>query len=31
MSDFNTFLSEKLKDENLKKEYDRLQPEFAMI
>ncbi len=31
MSDFNEFLSEQLKDENFKKEYDRLEPEFAII
>ncbi len=31
MSDFNAFLSEQLKDENFKKEYDRLEPEFAII
>ncbi len=31
MSDFNAFLSEQLKDENLKKEYDILEPEFAII
>ncbi len=31
MSDFNAFLNEQLKDENFKKEYDRLQPEFAII
>ncbi len=31
MSDFNAFLSEQLKDENFKKEYDALEPEFAII
>ncbi len=31
MSDFNEFLSEQLKDENFKKEYDRLEPEIAII
>ncbi len=31
MSDFNEFLSEQLKDENFKKEYDRSEPEFAII
>ncbi len=31
MSDFNAFLNEQLKEENFKKEYDRLQPEFAII
>ncbi len=31
MSDFNDFLNEKLKDENFKKEYDRQEPEFAII
>ncbi len=31
MSDFNEFLSKQLKDENFKKEYDRLEPEFAII
>ncbi len=31
MSDFNAFLNERLKDENFKKEYDNLQPEFAII
>ncbi len=31
MNDFNAFLSEQLKDENFKKEYDALKPEFAII
>ncbi len=31
MSDFNAFLNEQLKHEDFKKEYDRLQPEFAII
>ncbi len=31
MSDFNAFLNEQLKDENFKKEYDALEPEFAII
>ncbi len=31
MSNFNAILSEQLKDENFKKEYDRLEPEFAII
>ncbi len=31
MSDFNEFLSEQLKDENSKKEYDRPETEFAII
>ncbi len=31
MGDFNAFLNEQLKDENFKREYDRLQPEFAII
>ncbi len=31
MSDFNAFLNEQLKDENFKREYDKLQPEFAII
>ncbi len=31
MSDLNAFLNEQLKDENFKKEYDALEPEFAII
>ncbi len=31
MTKFNDFLSEQLKDENFKKEYDALEPEFAII
>lgn len=29
--DFDTFLKESLKDPEIKTEYDRLQPEFALI
>jgi len=29
--DFDTFLKESLKDPKIKAEYDRLQPEFALI
>ena len=31
MSNFKDFLNEQLKDENLKKEYDALRPEMAII
>ncbi len=31
MGDFNAFLNEQLNDENFKKEYDALEPEFAII
>ncbi len=31
MTKFNDFLNEQLKDENFKKEYDALEPEFAII
>lgn len=31
MSNFKDFLNEQLKDENLKKEYDALEPEFTII
>lgn len=31
MTTFNDFLNEQLKDEKFKKEYDSLEPEFAVI
>ncbi len=31
MTKFNDFLNEQLQDENFKKEYDALEPEFAII
>lgn len=31
MTEFNDFLNEQLKDENFKREYDALEPEFAVI
>ncbi len=31
MTNFKNFLNEQLKDENLKKEYDALEPEFTII
>lgn len=31
MDDFTKFLNEQLKDENFKKEYDALEPEFMII
>ena len=31
MTNFKDFLNEQLKDENLKKEYDSLEPEFSII
>lgn len=31
MSNFKDFLKEQLKDENFKKEYDALEPEFTII
>ncbi len=31
MNDFNSFFNEQLKDENFKKEYAALEPEFAII
>ncbi len=31
MTKFNDFLNEQLKDETFKKEYDALEPEFAII
>lgn len=31
MTNFNDFLNEQLKDEDLKKEYDALEPEFTII
>ncbi len=31
MSEFNSFLNEQLKNENIKREYDALEPEFAII
>ncbi len=31
MTNFKDFLNEQLKDENLKKEYDALEPEFTII
>ena len=31
MSDFNAYLAEQLKDEKFKKEYEALEPEFAII
>ena len=31
MTNFKDFLNEQLKDENLKKEYDALEPEFSII
>lgn len=31
MTNFNDFLKEQLQDENLKKEYDALEPEFSII
>ena len=31
MSDFNEYLTEQLKDEEFKKEYEALEPEFAII
>ena len=31
MSDFNEYLAEQLKDEEFKKEYEALEPEFAII
>ncbi len=31
MTNFNDFLNEQLKNENIKREYDALEPEFAII
>ena len=31
MTDFNDFLKEQLKNPNIRKEYDALEPEFAII
>ncbi len=31
MTDFNTYLEEQLKDPSFKKEYDELEPEFAIM